>query len=166
MVRFRSLPTFVSLFALLGAFVASEAAIVEAAAPADNRTPVIIESFTYKNSYYLALSDGSRFTLKAMVVEKGGWFNSTKYGNPAAHWLLNDRIMINRIEGFEFPFQLINLDAQEEALAAYYNPHMEGIENVHALFQSIMEELHKQSVQLNQITKELDALKKSSNGSN
>lgn len=118
----------------------------------------ITESFTYKNSYYLTLNDGSCFTLKEIVVEKG-WLGIEKYGNPAAAWLINDRIVINRIGGFEFPFQLVNLDTQEEALAAHYNPHMEGIENVHSLFQRVINEMEKQSTQLNQLTLELAELR-------
>lgn len=130
-----------------------------AAAPGDS-TPVILESFAYKNSYYLALSDGSRFSLKAILLEKGGWFSPAKYGNPAAHWVINDRVAINRVEGFEFPFQLVNLETQEEALAAYYNPHMEGLENIQTLFQQIMDSFQKQNIELTVIKADLYAVKR------
>lgn len=125
-------------------------------------TLTITDSYTYQDNYYLVLSNGSNLLLQKVIVKKAtGWFDNDKYGNPAAHWLIDDKIQVIRGKGLKFPIQLINLETQEEASGSYVNPEMQELENIHKEYKALSKENKKLRTQLDKINKKITVPKKS-----
>lgn len=118
--------------------------------------PTISENYSFKSNYYISLDDDSSYILKKVVISKAAhWFESDVYGNPAAHWMKGDRVIVNRTGDFSFPFQLINLETNEEAFGSYINPHMEGVENIHVMFEQLIKENQVIRKKLDEVASEL-----------
>jgi len=123
-----------------------------AAAPAPMASK-INENYTYKGAFYLELDNGARFMLQKGVVQKAtSWFGTDIYGNPAIHWMIGDRVSINRTGGYEFPFQIVNLETNEEAFGVLVNPDMQSLEDIILKLDEVLKSHH-------QLTSKIDSLR-------
>jgi hypothetical protein len=112
----------------------------------------LIESFEYKDNYYIKLSNNSYFLLQKILLHKAtGWFERDKYGNPAAGWLIGDPMAIGRTGSYEFPFKIVNLHTQEEAFGVYVNFHMQSLEEIMNTLQQIIDSQQRIQNRLNSL---------------
>lgn len=102
----------------------------------------VIENFSYNNNYYISLSNDSCFCLQKVLIKKAtGWFDSDEYGNPAAGWLPGDRIILYRTGAYDYPFQMQNLDAMQQASAVSVNIEMRAFEDINNKLQAVIDRL-------------------------
>lgn len=110
-------------------------------------------SFCIEDQYYICLSDNSHFILNKILVHKGsGWFGVDKYGNPAASWLVGDAVAIERTGEYEWPFRIINLYAEQGALAMSVNFEARNCERMHDRLRDLL-------IVLKEIQSDLSAIK-------